>query len=148
MISLNSRFAINTAEVAAKVLDGEAILINLSTGTYYGIDKAGCRIWEMIEKGYNQREIIETVVALYDVPAERAKADIESLISELIKENLIMVADNSPSVAKYQMSLSEQKLPYDQPKLNIYRDMADLLALDPPMPKLDNAPWRDSQTPS
>lgn len=144
MISLNSRFVPNTAEVAAKVLDGEAILINLSTGTYFSIDKAGCKIWEMIEKGYNQREITEAVVTLYDVPLEKAKTDVESLISELIKENLIMVTDDSRSVAKYQMPSSGQKLPYDQPKLNIYRDMADLLALDPPMPKLDNAPWRDS----
>ncbi len=144
MISLNSRFVPNTAEVAAKVLDGEAILINLSTGTYFSIDKVGCRIWEMIKKGYNQREITEAVVAFYDVPVEKAKTDVELLISELIKENLIMVTDDSRPVAKYQMPLSGQKLPYDQPKLNIYRDMADLLALDPPMPKLDNAPWRDS----
>lgn len=145
MISLTSRFAINTSEVAAKVLDGEAILINLSTGTYYSIDKAGCKIWEMIEKGCNQKEITEAITALYDVPTEKAKTDVASLISELITENLIVVTGQSPSVANYQLPPSEQKLPYDQPKLNIYRDMTDLLALDPPMPKLDNAPWRDSQ---
>ena len=35
------------------------------------------------------------------------------------------------------------RLPYDAPMLTTYRDMADLLALDPPMPRLEDIVWDD-----
>ena len=35
----------NVAEVAAKVMDGEAILINLANGMYYSMDGAGGFLW-------------------------------------------------------------------------------------------------------
>ena len=37
----------------------------------------------------------------------------------------------------------QEKAPYEIPKLNIYRDMGDLLALDPPVPGLGDTPWKD-----
>lgn len=30
----------------------------------------------------------------------------------------------------------QEKVPYEIPKINIYRDLGDLLALDPPVPGL------------
>ena len=37
---------------------------------------------------------------------------------------------------------SQDRLVYEPPQLNIYRDMGDLLALDPPVPGLGD-PWMD-----
>jgi len=34
------------------------------------------------------------------------------------------------------------KLPYEPPRLSVYRDMGDLLALDPPAPGLTDIPWK------
>ena len=34
--------------------------------------------------------------------------------------------------------------PYTVPVLNSYKDMSELLALDPPMPGLEQVPWKDS----
>jgi hypothetical protein len=39
----------------------------------------------------------------------------------------------------------KDKLPYELPKLNIYRDMGDLLALDPPVPGLGDTPWKEPE---
>ena len=41
MLMLKHRMQPNKEEVAAKVMDGEAILINLSNGIYYSMDKVG-----------------------------------------------------------------------------------------------------------
>ena len=43
MSGLPERFRVNTEEVAAKVIDGEAIIINLTTGVYYSMDGVGAR---------------------------------------------------------------------------------------------------------
>ena len=51
MPGLQSRLKPNEEEVAAKVLDGEAILINLSNGAYYSTDKRGAFIWSWSRPG-------------------------------------------------------------------------------------------------
>jgi hypothetical protein len=37
-----------------------------------------------------------------------------------------------------------EKVPYEISKLNTYRDMKDLLTLDPPVPGLGDTLWKDS----
>ena len=63
MFTLQNRLRPNEAEVAAKVLDGEAIIINLSNGIYYSMDKVGGLIWEMIERGRSLQEIVESIAS-------------------------------------------------------------------------------------
>jgi hypothetical protein len=144
MLTPKNRLRPNGAEVAAKVLDGEAIMINLSNGMYYSMDKVGGLIWEAIEQGHSLEEIVLAVLSRYAVSREQAAADVRRLSEELIKENLVVVSDQPPSPQTSQGSFPQQKLTYEPPRLNIYRDMGDLLALDPPMPSLEEIPWKDS----
>jgi hypothetical protein len=134
----------NEAHVAAKVLDGEAIIINLSNGTYYSTDKVGGLIWEMIELGHGLEATVAAITARYEVSQEQAQADVQRLAGELIQEGLVIVSDKPASPAERQERVDGQRLPYEPPSLNIYRDMSDLLALDPPMPMLDEIPWKES----
>ena len=143
MLMLKQRVQPNKEEVAAKVMDGEAILINLSNGVYYSMDKVGGMIWEMIEGRHSLEEIVAAISASYDVGAERAKSDVERLLEELVQENLVIVTEDEAAREENQVQPSEQIQAYESPKLNIYRDMGDLLALDPPTPGLEATPWKD-----
>ncbi len=143
MLTLQSRLRPNEEEVAGKVMDGEAIIINLSNGVYYSMDKVGGMIWEMIEGRHSLEEIVAAISASYDVGAERAKSDVERLLEELVQENLIIVAEDGVPRDENRVQPSGQKQAYESPKLNIYRDMGDLLALDPPIPGLEATPWKD-----
>ena len=144
MLTPQDRLSPNEAEVAAKVLDGEAFIINLSNGTYYSMDKVGGLIWEMIVARRTLADIAEAIVSRYEVSPEPAQADVERLAGDLMRENLVIVSDKPAAPAERQESVAGQRLPYEPPKLNIYRDMSDLLALDPPMPSLEEIPWKDS----
>jgi hypothetical protein len=140
MLSLHERFEPNTQEVAAKVMDGEAILINLANGIYYSMDKVGGFIWEMIENSLDMQGIITAILERYDVDHERVKTDLETLVSELIRENLVKVSTEAQGPKNLPTESVDKKLPYETPQLNRYDDMGDLLALDPPMPVLDDVP--------
>src|SRR5574337_1573275 len=76
MLTLQSRFRLNDAEVTAQVLDGEAIMINLSTGVYYSMDKVGGFLWAIITGGQSLAEAAAAVSARYDVLAEQAQTDV------------------------------------------------------------------------
>lgn len=132
----------NSEEVASEVLDGEAVIINLSNGMYYSIDGVGGRIWELVEIGQSQTDMVRDITARYDVDEDTANADITRFIEELLAENLVVPADG-PAGDPPDMP-ADIRQPYSPPELNVFRDMGDLLALDPPMPGLKDLPWKDA----
>jgi hypothetical protein len=131
-------------DVAAKVMDGEAIIINMANGVYYSLDKAGGVVWEQIAATRTVSEIVSAVAARYDVSPERARGDVDRLLGELRQEALIEPFDGEAPASAAHMAIPTARLQYEPPALNIYRDMGDLLALDPPTPGLDS-PWQDPE---
>ena len=67
MVTLDDRLRRNEDEIAAKVMDGEAIIINLVSGVYYSMDKVGGAIWAMIEDGRSLGEMVTTLTEQYEV---------------------------------------------------------------------------------
>jgi hypothetical protein len=144
MLTLGDRLCPNSEEVASQVMDGEAIMINMSNGMYYSMDGVGGFIWGLIEEARSLREIAEQVVGRYDVASAEAKQDLERLAAELLADKLVLVVDGPlPAPNGTVAPFSGEKLAYEPPKLNAYRDMGDLLALDPPIPGLRDIPWED-----
>ncbi len=147
MLSLQSHFRPREEEVASKVIDGEAIIINLANGVYYSMDKAGALVWDLLQTGHSLEEVISAVSSRYDVEREQAEAHVRDLVQELVQENLVVSTENG-AAAPAQAMEHQDRVPYEIPKLNIYRDMGDLLALDPPVPGLGDTPWKEPEEPS
>ena len=145
MLSRDSRLRPNVKEVAAKVMDGEAIMIHFANGTYYSMDKVGGAIWGLIEGSHSAEEIADVITAQYDVSLDRAQIDVERLVAELLQEGLIEISEDGPPRPETSLEESGQKETYESPNLNAYRDMAALLALDPPMPGVLDSPWKEPE---
>jgi Coenzyme PQQ synthesis protein D (PqqD) len=130
-------------DVAAKVVDGEAVLIHLTTGAYYSLENVAGRIWELIDGGVPPRQIVEVVAGEYQAPVEQVRADLDRLLDELRREELVRETDEgAASEVPDSTRPPSAPLEYQPPALNVYRDMADLFALDPPLPELKDE-WRD-----
>lgn len=144
MLDPATRVVPNSGEVSGKVLDGEAVIINVSTGKYYSMDGVGALAWEVLEGGPSVSELAQSIAARHEVSAATALADVSRLIEELLQEGLVVVGGEaarpggSPPAAR--PPASRARAPYAPPVLNTYTDMADLLALDPPMPMLADIP--------
>ena len=142
MTKADLRVQPSSADIASKVIDGEAIIINLANGVYYSLDGVGGVVWEQICAVRGIAEIVSVIVGRYDVSHERAAADVGRLVEQLFEENLVTGVEGEPT-ATVQPPVA-RRLPYEPPTLNIYRDMGDLLALDPPTPGLDS-PWQERE---
>lgn len=125
------RYKLNEPQVTAKVMDGEAVIIHLGTGIYYSMEGVGCSVWESITSGSDTDSIAESVAGRYGVDREMAAADIERLVSELIAQELVVPTGDAPGQAA---ELNGAPAAYEPPALKRYDDMAELLALDPPLP--------------
>jgi hypothetical protein len=146
MLSGDTRFRPNAEEVAADILDGEAVMINLSTGMYYSMDQAGALVWSLLGAGRSVQEIGAALARRYDVSPDEAESDVRLLLAKLVEENLVREG-HAPSAsvdAGRREAAGQPRLPYVAPRLEIYRDVSHLVALDPPMPGLKDLPWQES----
>jgi hypothetical protein len=76
-------------------LDGEAAILNVQTGIYYGLEEAGAAVWRMVSAPRTVAEIIEGIISEYDVDAAQCRGDVLRLLGELAEHGLIEVADGS-----------------------------------------------------
>lgn len=137
MIPPSRRVSVNTDLVAGEVVDGEAVIINLSNGMYYTMDKVGAEIWQLIEGRRSVSDMADDIAMRYSVERQTVVEDLERIISELMGEALVIeeesIADEGtePSAPVHPAAM-----PYAKPELVRYTDMSDVLALDPPLPEL------------
>lgn len=142
-VSDRSRLLVNHGQVAAKTFDDEVILINLATGVYYTIETIGSSIWKLIAKQYSMAEIATALSDGYEVSVEQARRDIGELAAQLIAEELVTVTEDAVSLEPVVRQTVSEKRAYLVPRLDVYRDMELLLALDPPLPRYKETPWKD-----
>ncbi len=76
-------------------LAGEAAILNLKNGVYYGLDPLGARIWNLIQTPRTVNEVCETLLKEYDVQADRCECDLLALLQKLATERLIEVRDEA-----------------------------------------------------
>lgn len=144
MTDLAGMFTTNRADVAAKVIDGELIIIRLSDGTYYSMDNVGTAVWELIEARTDLPTLVRAIASRYGAPAAEVEQDTTSLLRQLIEERLIVPSEDGVSGS---VTTPLGAAVYRKPELNIYRDMGNLLALDPPTPGIDDLAYGDLPTP-
>lgn len=65
-ITTEKSFRVNSAAVTHEIIDGEAVIINLVTGNYYTLDKAGADVWRLVENGASVASIVKQISQLYD----------------------------------------------------------------------------------
>jgi hypothetical protein len=69
-------------------LDGEAVLLNVDTGIYYGLDEVGTAIWRVLERGACETEIVERLLEEYDVEPAQLRGDVSTFLALLVDKGL------------------------------------------------------------
>jgi coenzyme PQQ synthesis protein D (PqqD) len=138
MLSLTDVICANEQQVAAKIMDGEAILIHLGTGAYYSMGGAGGFIWSLVENRLAVKDIVTSVTEHYEVARDRAETDVLRLSEELCAEGLALVCTDTAATGAAPPA-SGARVAYEAPALEKFTDMAEMFALDPPLPGLSKA---------
>jgi hypothetical protein len=86
-ISLASRVKINE-EVLFQELQGEAVLLNLKSGVYLGLDSVGTRIWNLLQQRPLLQDVRDAILQEYDVSAEQCERDLLRLVSKMEQQGL------------------------------------------------------------
>ncbi len=92
MAFLKEQRVVVTSEVLSRNLDGEAVLLDLASGTYFGLADAGATLWALFEKGTTVGEASARLVAEYDVDAATAERDLDALLADLARRGLVEIS--------------------------------------------------------
>jgi hypothetical protein len=130
---MSGNLVINSSQLMHETIDGETIVINVATGTYYSLDPVGSQIWQAIELGASFNEVIDFLVDRYDAPREQVEAGVTDLLAQLREEELVVSAPAEPAGADLS-DISRELGPggrFKVPRLEKHTDMQDLILLDP-----------------
>ncbi len=90
MATLETRISVNK-DVLFNDVGGEAVLLNLETGQYYGLDEVGTRMWSLLAGCGQIEPAYRTLLDEYEVTAERLRRDLLGLVDELASHGLLQV---------------------------------------------------------
>jgi Coenzyme PQQ synthesis protein D (PqqD) len=81
---MGERYSANTENPRWRVVNGEAVIINLSNTPYYALNKTGTFIWGLLsERELDRDEIAREVTARFDVRRETAANDVREILEQL-----------------------------------------------------------------
>ena len=70
-------------------IEGEVVALNLETGTCYGLNQVGSRIWHMLATSTHVSDICEALLAEYSVGSDDCERQVLDLLEDLYSEGLI-----------------------------------------------------------
>ena len=76
-------------DVIFRELNGEAVVLNLDNGTYFGLNSVGLRIWQLCEQHGSLREVWEAMQREFDAPGEALQSDLLAFVNELSSKRLL-----------------------------------------------------------
>lgn len=77
------------AEVVSEFINGEAMLLCLSTGLYFSLNATGAIVWQQIELHGDVEEIVATLATRHGVNEASVRDDVAELIGQLAKHGLV-----------------------------------------------------------
>ena len=91
-LSLTSRVRANDKVLFQEIGD-EAVLLNLDTGVYFGVDEVGMAIWKSILKNGQISSVSEDIGLEFEVDFEKRNRDVLEFAKQLLDKNLIYLSE-------------------------------------------------------
>lgn len=76
---------------ASTELDGEFVVLDMTSGTYYSLGDVAARIWALIQEPCSVQEIENNVLQGFDVDPPRCRRDVLAFLQQLADKGLIEV---------------------------------------------------------
>ncbi|MCI0580814.1 MAG: PqqD family protein [Chloroflexi bacterium] len=76
-------------DVVFTTVDNEAVLLELTSGEYYGLDEVGTRMWALLAEHGRLEPVYRQLLEEYEVDGERLRQDLCDFVDKLAGRNLL-----------------------------------------------------------
>jgi len=91
-LTLQSRLR-PSLDAVTRELDGELMVLQLDSETYFKLDEIGARMWEVVVEAATLAEAVDRLASEFEVEREVLKTDIIELAQTLVRKGLLEVDD-------------------------------------------------------
>ena len=91
-IRFSQKVTLSQAALSQEV-SGETVILDLGSESYFGLNEAGTRIWQLLQEGKGLQQVFDTMLAEFEVEPEQLERDITALLEELVQAELATVDD-------------------------------------------------------
>ena len=77
------------ATTASRLIAGEAVVLSLDTRMLRGLNAVGSRVWDLIDGRRTLDDIVDAIVAEFEVGRAEATRDVEAFVRQLIDKGLV-----------------------------------------------------------
>jgi hypothetical protein len=78
-------------DLIVRELDGEAVILNLTSGLYFSLNPVGTRVWHLCNEHRSVHAIWEGLQREFDAPPETLRTDLLALLGDLAENELITI---------------------------------------------------------
>ncbi len=82
-------------EQVSSELGGDAVILNLKTGIYHGLDAVGARIWHLLQEPRTVNDILNILIQEYEIESERCEREVVTLLQKLADVELVEVKNET-----------------------------------------------------
>lgn len=119
---------INQPSVISESIDGEVVVIALTTGTYYSLRGTAAHIWDALASGLTLGEVA-TELRQANPEAADVEPAVEAFVAQLVDEGLLV--SGAPPEPTPERPAPAADGTWQPPELETFSDMQDLILLDP-----------------
>ena len=91
-----SRKVIKAPDVLLQDLEGEAVLLNLKNGQYYGMDENSFHMYKSLIASESVQAAYQVLSEEYEVEPSKLKSDLDRFLAHLLENGLLVYADDQP----------------------------------------------------
>jgi len=137
-----TRYRANAPRFVDETVDGEALIMDMVTGTYYSCVGPSTIAWNLLKSGMAVDEVASSIAPAYAIEHSSAERDLHTFVEELVREEMLVVDHNAPANGHIADVAAGS---YQPLRLERYTDLADLILLDP-VHDVTDAGWPHEQT--
>lgn len=94
MVNSKSQQVIKAPDVLLQDLEGEAVLLNLANGQYYGLDASSFHMYKALTSASSVQAAYEALAQEYEVDPSRLRSDLDQFLGHLLENGLVRYADS------------------------------------------------------
>jgi len=76
-------------EALSQEVNGETVILDLQSESYFGLDEVGTRIWQLLQEHGETKKVFDVMLDEFDVDADTLASDMKNLIDHLVDKGLI-----------------------------------------------------------
>jgi hypothetical protein len=108
--------------VSHECIDGEVVIINMETGTYYSLIGMSSSLWQMIAAGCTRSAWTQRLGDRY---GEMALQPAQAFLDELVREGLVSMEEALSLCPTFDLPVL-----FEAPRIEKFTDLQEMLILD------------------